>query len=431
MPAAWGWPHGSRARARRASTVRWGAGTAGPRCAVPRVACGSGPGTWVRPSGPRCPRCAPASRSRTSPCPSAVAWPSRPARSRCRTCRPRPAEGGRAAGERAAAQLGRPAAPVSCPALERSARRGPGHIPSGHGGPVAPPRGAEPQVHGGQRPGGLAVDRLASHRGTGRAAAQPQPQWPGPVPPGAGPLAGLLPAAADPAVGAVPGGGPQPRGPACPGVAHRATCQRAPRARGQFPAGEQAGRSAVCPPPRVRTGQGHRVQHERADQQVVEQRRREHLTRCLPGDVGIAEDQPGQRVQRLTGRDAKRHTGQRQPGGPLQGQAQPPASVADQAEHQRALPEEAAGRRGDVEGEPGGEPDDRPVARASSQRHRHHGHEDQVRPGTTGERQVVQHRHLDQHRGQNSRGGEQDPAHASPPPRRLPRWHPCPGCRSA
>ena len=111
-------------------------------------------------------------------------------------------------------------------------------------------------------PGGLAVNRLASHRGTGRAAAQPQPQRPGPVHPRAGPLAGLLPAAADPAVGAVPGSGPQPRGPARPGVAHRATCPARQQARargGQVPAGEQARGGAVRPPARVRPGQRHRV----------------------------------------------------------------------------------------------------------------------------------------------------------------------------
>ena len=124
---------------------------------------------------------------------------------------------------------------------------------------------------------------------------------------------------------------------------------------------------------------------------------------------------PSAGEQDLAGRRRGRGDDDRQPGGPGQRAGQAPARPADQAQHQGVLADDPAGRRRDVQAEPGREAADRADRRAVGHAQRGHHHQHQVGHAPAGQPQPVDQGELEDERGGEQHRGQEEPAHAQPP----------------
>src|SRR5580700_3987158 len=180
--------------------------------------------------------------------------------------------------------------------------------------------------------------------------------------------------------------------------------------------------------PARRSGQtqrrGDRVEHERAQQHVVDDGHGQHMPDRGPGHPRIAEhgaeqggqclpdDGPGRGDHDLEQRRAPllgypfavRHVG---------GQA---ARVADQAEHQGVLADEVAARRGDVKRQAGPEPDQHAGHRTARQAQRGHREQHYVGASPAREGDPVDDGELDDDRNADDHEGYEPAYHQPPPP---------------
>ena len=330
-----------------------------------------------------------------------------------------------AAAERAApwrARAQRPARPDrardAAPPEPRDsgARRGSGSP----GGPAVTP--ARPEVH-------LRRWR-ARDPGRGRPAARPAGQT-RPVRPAEVQFQVTLPARAPDGGG--PGGTGRPGG-ADPGPAAAPVREIEPgrtrlagRADGTGPgreAGQPRGRAGRRNGWRTLLGGGpagpavepdDRIEHERAQDHVIDQRRRKHVPHRGPGHLGITEQDAERGVQGRARGGGRRRDSHVQGGRRVAQPRQPSAAVADEAEHQRVLADRVARGRRDVEGQPGEEAGQHAREGAAGERERHHGEQHEIRAGLAGQGEPVDERELGEQRHRDDGAGNEQPAHVTRP----------------